>query len=300
MKFRISQWDLRPRSRPTPGIEVSIRLDQVDRDDARFRFWLTSLTPRAMLKANACVEWLDVRVTRMLGEPISHDGNFPLKLVLETPFDLLERLEMARAGGSEVILELQLDATVTTLIQAMADIPNAERRAEHVPVFSPQQLHSDKLAGQEHRIHRDAWLKLLGGIGFREVLVVEFARPVLGAAQGAVAIGAREKLASARDSFDRADYDHVCADVQTALENLATPGKGELASRLIDGAFQHVTPAVRGRLREALNGTAPLIHFGRHAGKTDEERRETVTREHAALLLAWVTLVVGWAEQGPG
>lgn len=300
MKFRISQWDLRPRSRPTPGIEVSIRLDQVDREDERFRFWLTSLTPRAFFRANGAFEWVDVRVASAYSELITPDGNFPLRLVLETPFDLLERLEVGRAGGPEVMLELQLEATVTTIVEAFITTSSNERRASYVPAFVPKQLRSNDLLAQEHKISRDDWLNLLSGSGFRDVLVVEIPRPSLVNGKSVLPAGVREKLVSARECFDRGDYDHVCGDVQTALEYLAAPGEARLPTRLIDEAFQHVTPAVRERLKDALIGTAPLIHFGRHAGKTDEERRETVTRAHAALLLAWVTLVVGWAEQGRG
>ncbi len=294
MNFELKYGDILARSVPTPGIEVAVDLRQADRDERHYRFGLLGLAPSALLRVNGALEHVDVRVLRHHAELIPPDGSFPIQLLLETPFNLLERLERARSGGAEVVLQLRLNATVGIYVETLVRRKD-QPHAAFVLGYTPRRLH--ELRGESLAIPRDKWLELLSRLGFRDVLVIELPRPPLPGGSADELSKVRQKLESARSSFDRADYDHVCGDVLSALESLA-PGEGPAWPRLMSGPFQHLTPSVRERLQAALSGTAPLIHLGRHGGRTEAEQRESVSREHAALLLAWATLVVGWAVAG--
>lgn len=169
MRFELRNIDLLARSRPTPALRLSFALAfrEGNVDESADRLRLVSLHPSAWLCAGGVRELVDVRVERFHTTPVvPRDGEVPIDLILETPFDLLERLEVGRT--SEVAITIEPRATMA--------LTGASQRGDSSPFF----LHPNTLFGTEHRVPRDAWHRLLGDLRFRNILVVEMQHRIWG------------------------------------------------------------------------------------------------------------------------
>lgn len=288
MLVEITEWTVKGRTLPAAGIEARLQLKLVDACYRGYRVSVRSLHPGASLVSAGAREKVDVRVVGYGPELVQEGGRFDIDLLLETPFDVLERIERGRTTG-EVRIELDLGLTtecyVAQKIRTDAFPPTRFDLAVVYRVPRPSVGRSD------HTVARDAWLDLLRQLRFRDVLVVELPRAEIG--QVPTEFGrAYESIEEARRSFDDQKYAHVCVDVCKALEHLAPENRGRVWEHLTAKFFE---PGVmRDRVQAALIAIAPLLHLGRHAGQSEEERRTEVTREHAAFVLGVGNLVVGW------
>lgn len=290
MGFVITFQDFVGRSTPSPGIEVRLWVTPTG-EHRKHHLAFASSFPAAVLRVPRGAEKVEARLIDLTPSDIANDQHFDVALFINTPSDLLERLEVARAGAEEVTLDLDLRLTVYALHDAGKSDNGFTRR--FVGSFNRFYNRPYDMEGHQGVIPRDGWLRLLSEIGFCDVLVVELPRRFAGQADAVSLATARALLEEARRSYDENRTAHTLGDAYRALEALA-PGQGQTVERIMAAHFANEPAIVRTRIKEALIKLLPVVHLGRHAGQEVDEKQIEITRQHAAFVLGTASLIVGW------
>lgn len=287
---------LRGQSTPEPGIELRLRVGHHARPQAPVVAYAFAF-PVLRFGAGAGSEAATCRLVEVVPPEVGGNQHFCFTILVSTPFDLLERVEHLREVRPQDGVDIELDLQLSVLpCIALHDHEEDGRAiwAARPALGLPQRLQPQDVDGGRFTISRDEWIRLLGEIGFADVLVFEFPRRPLHDRPKELS-EALAFLQQARRAFDQGDYDLVAGRAFNALEALA-PGKQKegVPDRVRDRYLMSLSPLVQQRAHELLVKLTPLLHVGRHATWDANGCLIDVTRRHAAFVLGAAELVVGW------
>lgn len=178
-------------------------------------------------------------------------------LHIELPAQVLQSLEGKRAGG---------DVTLAFYSQVLvSEVSPAEHAAALKPPYETQFDGKGGTGGRvEYHIPQSEWLKILKGLGWSELEILEI--PSTQLRSSPLLARALERFEDAQQNYRNGDWEETMMNCRKSFEAIVRDGSGELDMSKIHKVFVSILGEGEktdrfDKLAQALGG---FLHLGRH------------------------------------